>query len=387
MKNLTRKGLAPLLLLVSVALIGTIVAMSVNTQPAEAQQPTPEPTIPAIICDATARAGFPACTPTPASVPATAVPTPEPTIPAIICDATSRAGFPACTPTPVPTDTPTPTPSATDTPTPMPTATPRPTRTPRPTATPDPDAPTPKPTNTPLATPTPVTVEKVEVTPVDGATTIEPDMSASLSDGNVTVNFPEFSRARTYQVMVSSDEAGCEGASGMLIACLTVSIYNAEGEMEEDVRLISPAEIVISLDADTVAGLGGAPILLQAHALGGVALSVSDNPDDDWTSIPFSFDASSGGVTITATTRRFSSFALSVTADSLATAEMQLSMALGTPTATPVPTATPEPTPDPADAPSVGDTSLPLLALLALGIAGAMVAFVGSRALAARANR
>ena len=375
MKNLTRKGLAPLLLLVSVALIGTFAVMSANSQPAEAQTPAATPTpIPPALCKILG-----ICTPTP--TPAVAEPTPTP-IPPALCKILG-----ICTPTPMPTETPTPTPSATDTPTPMPTATPRPTRTPRPTATPDPDAPTPKPTNTPLATPTPVTVEKVEVTAVEGATTIEPDMSASLSDGNVTVNFPEFSRARTYQVMVSSDAAACEGASGMLIACLSVSIYNAEGEMEEDVRLISPAEIVIALDADTVAGLGGAPILLQAHALGGVALSVSDNPDDDWTSIPFSFDASSGGVTITATTRRFSSFALSVTADSLATAEMQLSMALGTPTATPVPTATPEPTPDPADAPSVGDTSLPLLALLALGIAGAMVAFVGSRALAARANR
>ena len=378
MKNLTRRGLPFLLLAVSVALIGVFAVMSSDTQPVEAQTP---PTIDP--CEIRARLGKP-CTPTP-----TAMDTPEPTptpLNDLGCRINAAFGKP-CTPTPVPTDTPTPTPSATDTPTPMPTATPRPTRTPRPTATPDPDAPTPKPTNTPLATPTPVTVEKVEVMAVDGATTIEPDMSASLSDGNVMVNFPEFSRARTYQAMVSADEAGCEGASGMLIACLTVSIYNAEGEMEEDVRLISPAEIVISLDADTVAGLGGAPILLQAHALGGVALSVSDNPDDDWTSIPFSFDASSGGVTITATTRRFSSFALSVTADSLATAEMQLSMALGTPTATPVPTATPEPTPDPADAPSVGDTSLPLLALLALGIAGAMIAFIGSRALAARASR
>ena len=377
MKNLTRKGLAPLLLLVSVAVIGTFAVMNANTQPAEAQN---------LLCDLLQGTAA-ECTPTPTTGgPAdTPVPTNTP-LPSLLCDLLAGTAG-ACTPTPVPTDTPTPTPSATDTPTPMPTSTPRPTRTPRPTATPDPDAPTPKPTNTPVATPTPVTVEKVEVTPVDGATTIQPDMSASLSANGVTVNFPEFSRARTYQAMLSADHAACESASGMLIACFTMSIYTAEGEMEDDVRLISPAEIVISLDADTVAGLGGAPILLQAHALGGVALSVSDNPDDDWTSIPFSFEASSSGVTVTANTRRFSSMALTVTADSLATAEMQLSIALGTPTATPVPTATPEPTPEPAETPSVGDTSLPLLALLALGIAGAMIAFIGSRALAARANR
>ena len=110
-------------------------------------------------------------------------------------DASLRVG-PEPTPvptTPVPT-TPEPTPGPGETPT----AT---TRTPRATA-------------VPPAPATPVAIEKVDVTAVEGATTVEPDASSMVSsaDGKATVMLPNTSRARTYQVMVSSDAANCSGA-------------------------------------------------------------------------------------------------------------------------------------------------------------------------------
>ena len=85
--------------------------------------------------------------------------------------------------------------------------------------TPEPTDPT-KPTRTPRATPrpsapsTPVPIEIVsDVTMAEGATVVQPDASSviSSSDGMATVMLPNTSRARTYQVMVSSDAAGCSG--------------------------------------------------------------------------------------------------------------------------------------------------------------------------------
>ena len=82
--------------------------------------------------------------------------------------------------------------------------------------TPEPTDPT-KPTRTPrpaAAPSTPVAIEIVsDVTMAEGATVVQPDASSvvSSSDGMATVMLPNTSRARTYQVMISSDAAGCSG--------------------------------------------------------------------------------------------------------------------------------------------------------------------------------
>lgn len=252
----------------------------------------------------------------------------------------------------------------------------------------------------PRATATPVHIEKVDVMAVEGATTVEPDMAVSLMAGNVTVKLPTLSRARTYQAMLSeSDECG-----NMAAACAAVSIYNADGEMESDVRLISAADIEVMLDAAAVdalgGGLDGAAVAIQASALGGIMIQLMDDDSGEWNSIPTTFMVNSdGSATASGMTRRFSHIALMVYDDAVEQARMQFSMALGTPTATPVPpTATPAPpvptatpvppTPTPMPAPPpTGDSSVPFLMLLAMAVAASMAALVGTKVIMARVRR
>ena len=115
----------------------------------------------------------------------------------------------------------------------------------------------------------------------EGATVVQPDASSvvSSSDGMATVMLPNTSRARTYQVMVSSDAAGCSGGdlAGAMQACVTVTSYDAEGNMESGVMLIRRATVVMMLDSAAVEELGGLPVVFQANALG--AFSVAQRDD------------------------------------------------------------------------------------------------------------
>ena len=247
---------------------------------------------------------------------------------------------------------------------------------------------------------TPVNVMKVDVTsPVEGATTIEPDMSATLMAGNVTVKIPTLSRDRTYQAMLSeSDDCG-----DMAMACAMISIYDAEGNMESDVRLISSAEIEVMLSADAIselgAGLDGGAVATQADAMGAISVQLMDADGEEWNAIPSSFMLNGdGSATVMAMTRRFSAIALTVDADIVGQARMQLSMALGTPTATPIPTATPVPpptatpvpptaTPVPPPPPDTGDPSMPFLLLLAMAVGASALALIGAKLITARIRR
>ncbi len=393
MKNPKRIGV--LFLAVSLAFIGSLAMLAtMSDQSASAQEPSPTPD--------------PLCAIFGVNCPDDTdedTPTPEPTINPTLCDVLG-----ICTPTPTntpvpPTNTPTATPTMEPTPTPtntvIPTRTPRPTRTPVPTATVDPSAPPPTNTPTPKATATPVMAEKADVTAVEGATAVEPDMQTELTAGGITVKFPTLSRARTYQAMLSeSDDCG-----SMAMACAAVTIYSAEGEMESDVRLISSAEIEAMLDAEAVASLGGdldgGAVATQASALGGITLELLDADSGEWNAIPSAFMVNSdGSATATGMTRRFSHIALMVDADVVNQARMQLSMALGTPTATPiptatpvpptpVPTATPVPTPEPIVivAPDTGEPSMPFLMLLAIALFASMAALAGTKLIMARVRR
>ena len=251
----------------------------------------------------------------------------------------------------------------------------------------------------PKATATPVMAETVEVSGVEGATTVDPDAQVSLMAGNVTVKFATLSRARSFQAMLSeSDDCG-----DMAMACAMVTIYDAEGEMESDVRLISSAEIEVMLDADMVSELGGAldggAVALQANALGGIMLQLLDEESGEWNSIPSQFMVNSdGSATVSGMTRGLGSVALNVYPDVVEQARMQLSAALGTPTATPIPptatpvppTATPvppTPTPVPPPPPDTGDASVPFLMLLVMAVAASMLALVGTKVIMARVRR
>ena len=279
-----------------------------------------------------------------------------------------------------------------------------------PTATPpaptDPDR-TPKATRTPRPTPipqvpsTPVVIEIVsDVTMAEGATVVQPDASSviSSSDGMATVMLPNTSRARTYQVMISSDAAGCSGGdlAGAQQACATITAYDAEGNMESGVMLIRRATVVMTLDAAGVEDLGGLPVVFQANALGAFSVYQRDDADDSWGMRRFTMGLTDdGGITVTVTSlRALGSLALAVDEDILQTAMYQVAGITPTPvptavvvapvdTATPVPTAvpTPEPTavPPEEEKPPVGDTTLPVGLLVVLTLTGALMVYTGSR--------
>ena len=284
-----------------------------------------------------------------------------------------------------------------------PVSTPEPTPTTTPDGTPGPTDPT-SPTRTPRATPrpsapsTPVAIEIVsDVTMAEGATVVQPDASSvvSSSDGMATVMLPNTSRARTYQVMVRSDAAGCSGGdlAGAMQACVTITSYDAEGNMESGVMLIRRATVVMMLDSAAVEELGGLPVVFQANALGAFSVSQRDDAGDSWGSRRFTMGLTDdGGIAVTVTSlRSLGSLALAVDEEILQTAMYQVAGITPTPvppstplpaSATPAPTAvpTPEPTAVPPEVePEVGDTTLPVGLLVVLALTGALMVYTGSR--------
>ncbi len=234
------------------------------------------------------------------------------------------------------------------------------------------------------------------MTPVPGATPVQPDdYVLGLSAGDVSVALITVSRARTYQATLSVEE---EAESGDALRRFTVNLYSAEGELEKDPRLISPAQITVSLDANSVSEIGGPAVLLQTHALGGVSLlSVSHVESDVWSDNRFTLDmAGDGSAVVSAETRRISGrWALSLDADTIALAKAQLSgQPLETPTATPIPTLTPAPTPVPTQTPttlalppSAGDPPTPLWIITLAAAAAILTTLVGARLISSARRR
>ena len=264
------------------------------------------------------------------------------------------------------------------------------------------------PTNTPTPTPeaaqpvrasgspepTPIRTEIVAVTPVAGATPVQPDDRIRLSEGNVSVSLVPVSRARTYQAALSVAD---ETARADALSRFSVSLYSAEGEYEKDPRLISPARITVNLDADSVSELGGAAVLLQTRALGGVSLlSVSEVESDEWSGNQFALDIEpDGSAVVSAETRRIvGSWALSLDAETVALAKAQLSgQPVEAPTATPIPTLTPAPTPVPTQTPTTlalppdtGEGPTPLW-IMTLAAAAILTALAGARVISSARRR
>ena len=281
-------------------------------------------------------------------------------------------------------------------PTPTPTPTPEPTPEPTPTPTPGPDepkdaTPTPRPTATPEPPATPVPTEIVDVTAVDGATTVQPNESATVSssDGMATLMLPTVSRARTYQVMVDSDASTCAGVDslpGSHQAGANISVYDAEGNMESGVTLIRRATVQMMLSSDMVDDLGGLPVVFQANALGAFSVH-QQSAGDNWSMRRSSMGlGDDGAVTVTVTSlSSLGCLALRVDDGLLEQAAFQVAGITPTPVpppATPVPTATPEPTPTPEpveEEPKVGDTTAPYSLLIVLALTGALMIYTGAR--------
>ena len=144
-------------------------------------------------------------------------------------------------------------------------------------------------------------IERVPVTPVPGATVVQPDEQTTLTAGNATFTFPTVSRARTFQALVIEDSGACYTAAEIALAVYRLYIYSAEGERESGVQLISPVRIEIALDAESLSHVGGVAALLQAHALGGVALLVTDEESALWSGVYFELDAHPDGTAIVRT--------------------------------------------------------------------------------------
>ncbi len=337
----------------------------------------------------------PAPTPTPAqTLPQQQVPTPTPT-PALM-------PTPTPTPTPTPAHTPTPTPTVvprgdpTDEPPPFPvppdvtvvTPTPTPTATPRPRPTPTPrPRPTATPTPTPVATPTPApVVHRVEAST---ATQVRSD------DGAVTLDFPAGSRAAPFGVSVyaEEDEESCSydgAASGLDLPCVTVDLFDAEGNAETDALLDAPAALIFQLPADQVTAVGGAPLLTSLHEMDGLPVLTRDGPGEEWAELPAALSLDdSGGAALTAPVSRFATFTVIVVQVVLEAVREEAGapapeatptpppavapVAMPTPTATPAPTPTPTPEAAPA---GLGDG--PPIALL--GAVGAIAVLVAGAA-------
>ena len=298
-------------------------------------------------------------------------------------------------PTPTATNTPEPVqvsqnivPKSPDTVTPTPTPTETPTYTPEPTATNtsgtvnsqrESVTPTPvlqvgersnrithSPTPTPRATLTPVAVEKVDVTPVPGAYTIQPDESLTLTAGSVTIRFSIESLARTFQAKLEESRECGEDAP----ASATLTLYTAEGEAMRSAHLINPMQITIRLSAEQVGALGGPGVAFQTYALGGILFQVNDAVNTGRNNLLFELsrepDASFILVTETRAIRPIPlMICMSVDPDAQRMAHWQI---YGTPTptlASPalVITSSPTPMPEPAP-PTTGDSSATLLSIM-----------------------
>ena len=146
----------------------------------------------------------------------------------------------------------------------------------------------------------------MDVTAVDGATTVQPNESATVSsaDGMATLMLPTISRARTYQVMVDSDASTCAGVDslpGSHQAGANISVYDAEGNMESGVTLIRRATVQMMLSSDAVDDLGGLPVVFQANALGAFSVH-QQSAGDNWSMRRSSMGlGDDGAVTVTVT--------------------------------------------------------------------------------------
>ena len=236
----------------------------------------------------------------------------------------------------------------------------------------DDDAPLPVPTPPPaleIVPPTEVTPVQLEegqeeeqaVEVVNPAQTTEVKTPA----GEVTITFPDRARKRTFQTRVTfvpPNRIPEAPAIGTPIAGLTVEMFDAEGNREEEVELDAPATITLVLSSQQVEELGGVDVVEETHEQGGFQLLTRGQVGDDWKSLSFNLtvDQATGQVTVTTQTRSFSDFALVLEQEILEAVKQRLAPApTPEPTATPTPVPTATPTPEPTVTPTPVPTAAP----------------------------
>lgn len=200
-------------------------------------------------------------------------------------------------------------------------------------------------------------------------------------DGQVTLDFPAGSRDGPFGVSVHAeeDEESCssEGAaSGLDLPCVTVDLFDAEGNAETDVQLDAPAALTFQLAPEQVAEVGGAPLLTDLHEKGGLPVLTRPSVTEEWAEIPSALLLDeSGGAALTAPVITLATFTVIVVREVLVLVREE-SAVVPTPTtppaaapvATPTPTPTATPTPEAAPAGSSGPPVV-LLGIAALAVA------------------
>jgi hypothetical protein len=196
----------------------------------------------------------------------------------------------------------------------------------------------------------PITVvPAAEVTPVPAddsgmqtSAVIDPSEQSTVMspDGKVSVAFQKSSRQSTYQVLVDSSPDNCAGGDqidGMVYACLTVEVFDAQGDPESGVTLINSASGRIVLSPEEVEELGGLGVLFQTNVLGGLSVVTRDSASDMWTPLTHGLEAmDGGGAAITLSSfRTLGNFALVIDET---VRQQALYQVTGAPTPTSVPT-------------------------------------------------
>ena len=194
-----------------------------------------------------------------------------------------------------------------------------------------------------------------------GVVDSEQDTTVSTLDGGVAVTFPSGSRSGDYQVRLDHGLNNCNPnfANEELWFCLTVDIFDNEGNLEQGVVLSRPATIKIRRNGDE---RGGVDAVLGLHAQGGISVYTSGRTGGEWTESAFTLESDGvGGIVITIT--GVSSFGLYAgTTDSSVPVQVSHQVAtVPVPTATPQNTggqeSSPEPTPTPTPTPQPGSSS------------------------------
>ena len=211
-----------------------------------------------------------------------------------------------------------------------------------------------------------IQVTDIDEVPIDNpatqaAGTVYPDSQTTIEtpDGVASATFPVGSRDAPYHVRVDSDANNCAGDSAgqQLQVCLTVDIFDSQGNPEPDAVLDLPASIRMKLDAD---GLGGADAVLAANGQGGVSLRSRSALGGEWIDLDFTPEADDQGmVTITASgIYSFGSFG-AVTDPAVFELVLRPPEPDPTPTPRPTPRPTAAPTPQPTNTPAPQPTATP----------------------------
>ena len=162
----------------------------------------------------------------------------------------------------------------------------------------------------PMLVPEPVPIDNPLTQVVE---TVEPQTETVVVTEQRTaiVTFPAGSRETAYRVRVDSGIGNCaaNAPGGDLQGCLTVELFDSQGNRERGVVLDQPATLQITLDAEE---LGGAEVVLAAHEQGGVRVYTRKEKGGEWRELPFTMEPSlRGDITITVTgVTSFSEFAV-----------------------------------------------------------------------------